>query len=90
MDANDIELLETCFACPEQYDAIDSTTGKVIGYLRLRNGHFTVEVPHVRGELVYESWPDGDGAFEDYERESELAAAIEAIAAWYAQQARLE
>ena len=83
LEAHDIELRSTCFACPEQYDAIDKATGETVGYLRLRHGHFTVEVPDAWGELVYESWPQGDGRFEDGERETELSAALDAIAAWH-------
>ena len=83
MDASNVALVRTCLACPEQYDAIDATTGDTIGYLRLRHGHFTVEVPDVYGELVYESYPEGDGIFEEDERDAELAAAILAIAEWY-------
>ena len=83
MDAYDIELKETSIACPEQYDAIDTTTGEVVGYLRLRNGHFTVEVPDAGGVLVYESYPRGDGAFDNNERDGELEAAIAAIVELY-------
>ena len=35
-----IKLTLTCTACPEQYDALYE--GKVVGYLRLRHGSFTV------------------------------------------------
>ena len=83
MDIQDIVLKQTCSAYPEQYDAIDETTGKRVGYLRLRYGHFTVEVPDVYGELVYESWPQGSGAFENDERVGELAEAVVAIYKWY-------
>lgn len=54
--------------CPEQYDAVDQK-GKMLGYLRLRWGNFTVECPDVWGELVYEAQPEGFGCFEDDERE---------------------
>lgn len=47
MNIQDIILKQTCFAYPEQYDAIDGITGERVGYLRLRHGHFTVEVPDV-------------------------------------------
>lgn len=80
MDISDIKLSQTCFACPEQYDAIDARTGEVVGYLRLRYGHFTVEVPRPGGQLVYESYTRGDGSFDDDERNAELAAALVAIA----------
>lgn len=63
MDLNDIELVQTCGACPEQYDAIYN--GEIVGYLRLRHGYFSVEY---KGELVYEATPNGDGIFEPEER----------------------
>ena len=62
----DIRLEKTCDCSPEQYDAfIDD---KMVGYLRLRHGNFTVTCPDVGGEEVYAS-PIGDsgydGEFED-------------------------
>lgn len=72
------DLVRTCFACPEQYDVYDKRNRKV-GYLRLRHGEFRAEYPFCGGETVYESHPDGDGIFEDYERIYELTKAIEAI-----------
>lgn len=71
--AKKIELVQTCDACPEQYDAF--INGKQIGYLRLRHGHFTVQYPDVGGELVYSSETKGDGMFDDDEREGHLIAA---------------
>lgn len=76
-----ISLVRTCYACPEQYDALDLRMEKV-GYLRLRHGEFTVEVPTVGGRIVYVASPEGDGMFEDIEREKYLIAAIEAICAF--------
>ena len=75
---NGIKLVRTCFAYPEQYDAFD-TSGTQIGYLRLRHGEFTVEVPAAGGKQVYVALPDGDGIFDDDERKQYLIAAIEAI-----------
>ena len=83
MNKYNIELHRTCYACPEQYDAINIMTNERIGYLRLRHGHFTVEVPDVWGELIYESYPRGDGIFEEDERTNELTNAILAIADYY-------
>lgn len=65
-----IELVETCGACPEQYDAY--FCGEKVGYLRLRHGHFTVRYPDSQGELIYEAYPNGDGIFESDEREKYL------------------
>lgn len=77
MNIKDIELHQTCIACPEQYDAYYGV--KIVGYLRLRHGHFTVCFPDVYGEIIYEANPKGDGIFEDDEREFHLNKAKEAI-----------
>ncbi len=61
-----IELIKTCEACPEQYDAY--LGDEIVGYLRLRHGHFTVQFPNPTGEVVYESEVKGDGIFEWDER----------------------
>lgn len=73
-----ITLEQTCYACPEQYDATDET-GRQVGYLRLRHGKFTVECPDVGGTLVYAALPDGDGTFTVAERDGFLQDAIVAI-----------
>jgi plasmid stability protein len=73
-----VRLERTCFACPEQYDAFIGE--EKVGYLRLRHGHFMVECPDVFGETVYEASPNGDGIFDDDERDEHLEAAREAIA----------
>ncbi len=76
----DLHLFKTCQACPEQYDALYS--GRTVGYLRLRHGNFRVECPDIGGEEVYQANPEGDGMFEDNERNFYLTAAKQAIAAW--------
>lgn len=73
-----VKLVMTCDACPEQYDAFNGR-GQRIGYLRLRHGSFTVQMPGVGGEVVYSAEPEGDGMFEPDERERHLRAAIDAI-----------
>lgn len=80
----DIELVQTCGACPEQYDAyikdyLSDSGKKQVGYLRLRHGYFGVYYPDTGGELIYDSNPDGDGCFTCNERESFLDEAKEAI-----------
>ena len=77
---NGITLVRTCYACPEQYDAFDAA-GKQVGYLRLRHGEFTVDIPECRGTTVFAALPKGDGSFDEDEREGYLLAAIEAIQA---------
>ncbi len=76
---NEIKLVQTCVACPEQYDAFIGE--KKVGYLRLRHGVFTVDFPDCGGERIYESYPDGDGMFFDGEREGALREAKNAILA---------
>ena len=72
-----IKLVQTCVACPEQYDAFDG--GTQVGYLRLRNGRFRVDVPSSGGLTIYEASPEGDGCFEPNERDYYLRFAVDAI-----------
>lgn len=69
-----VQLEQTCFACPEQYDAyID---GIEVGYLRLRHGYFRAEY---LGNTVYETSTIGDGLFDSDERDYHLTKAKKAI-----------
>ena len=77
MKISDLKLVLTSCACPEQYDVFFNKTQ--VGYLRLRHGCFTVEVPDFGGEYVYSANPSGDGQFEDYEREFYINQALWAI-----------
>lgn len=77
---DDIELVMTCGACPEQYDA--KYQGKQVGYLRLRHGMFRVDAPDCGKQTIYEANPIGDGCFMEDERDSYLKEARAAIAAW--------
>ena len=72
-----IRLVCTCTTTPEQYDAFIGE--QRIGYLRLRHGAFTVDWPDVGGELVYEAAPNGNGNFDDDEREHYLTEAVRAL-----------
>jgi hypothetical protein len=74
---NDINLVLTCGACPEQYDVLRGE--RQIGYLRLRHGYFRAEYPDSGGRTVYEARPEGDGIFEADEREQYLDAAVAAL-----------
>ncbi len=76
----EIKLVETCWACPEQYDAFYN--GEQVGYLRLRHGQFTVECPDVEDQLVYSAETTGDGRFEYEERNFHLDNAKKAILKW--------
>lgn len=75
-----ITFVRTCYACPEQYDAFDKRR-KLVGYLRLRHGKFTVQCPTVGGETVLvENIDDYDtGIFSDDERDAYLEKAARAI-----------
>lgn len=78
MSPSDIRLVETCSACPEQYDAY--VGDRQVGYLRLRHGTFLVHVLDAGGEVVYVARPKGDGTFDEDERDFYLTAAKDAIA----------
>jgi hypothetical protein len=75
-----LRLVQTCGACPEQYDVFDGE--RQVGYLRLRYGRFTAECPDAGGELVYEGAPKGDGIFDPGERDCFLRFAVDAIQRW--------
>ena len=79
LTADDISLTQTCGACPEQYDAYDPD-GKQVGYLRLRHGYFSVDMPDAGGTEVYGACPQGDGIFDPDERDGYLRTARERIA----------
>lgn len=74
------KLVETCWACPEQYNTYYNN--ELVGYLRLRHETFSVECPDSAGELVYYAEPEGDGRFENDERAIYLDKAAEAILEW--------
>jgi hypothetical protein len=79
-----LRLVQSCYACPEQYDAYHGD--QIVAYLRLRHGRFTVECPDIGGTLVYEAHPEGDGIFVDDERSFYLGHASAAILAWIEEQ----
>ncbi|WP_276122658.1 hypothetical protein [Pararhizobium qamdonense] len=75
----EIDLVQTCGACPEQYDAFRD--GEPVGYLRLRHGYFRVDYPECGGETIFDGHPEGDGCFTTDERDGWLEQAKTAIAA---------
>jgi len=80
----DLEIVQTCYASPEQYDIFITENGerKQIGYLRLRWGHFYAEYPSVGGEMVFEhQFSDGfKGRFDnDVERKMYMNMALDAL-----------
>ena len=78
------KLVQTCGACPEQYDVF--AEDKQVGYLRLRHGGFRASVPDHGGKIVYEANPYGDGCFDNEERVKYLTEAVLAIQAHYIQE----
>ena len=60
-----------------------------VGYFRLRHGGFTASFPECSGAIVYEAEPEGDGMFEDNEREKYLTNACIAINACIAMSVEL-
>ena len=73
----EIKLIQTCGACPEQYDAFIGE--EQVGYLRLRHGYFRVDYPDYSGETIYSAEPKGDGCFDVDERDHYLEEAKKAI-----------
>lgn len=69
-----LKLIQTCGACPEQYDVY--LDADCIGYMRLRHGYFRAEY---RDTTVYTCSPKGDGCFKDDERVKYLNEACRAI-----------
>lgn len=72
-----MRLVQTCQACPEQYDVFNGDTE--VGYLRLRHGYFAAYRHVTDYEPVYEANPKGDGIFELDERDQYLTAAVHAL-----------
>ena len=81
MKPADINLIKTCNARPEEYDAYNAITNEKIGYLRLRNGRFTVQ--NANEEIIISAYPLGDGMFTPDEREGYLNMAKECLAIDY-------
>lgn len=74
-----LRLVQTSGACPEQYDIFDESE-ELVGYLRLRHGHFTAQALNVSVDVVYSASTKGDGIFESDEREYHLGRALTEIA----------
>lgn len=73
-----VRLVQTCGACPEQYDAYIDGEETPSGYLRLRHGGFRADY---NGETIFSGCPRGDGCFQDDERDRWLRKACEALLA---------
>lgn len=79
----DYRLVQTCSACPEQYDVYDIVSGEECGYMRLRNSRFRVTDPtlDIGYYTIRIGHPDEmNGCFEDdVQRRHYLEAGIAAI-----------
>lgn len=81
-----LDLVNTCYACPEQYDVY--MADKQVGYLRLRHGWFRCDANKCGGPMIYHTNEcKGDGIFTDIERDYFLQEAIAALIAWMNTQA---
>lgn len=72
-------LRQECDVCPESY-YVYSADGDEIGYLRLLDAVFSA---YVGDEFVHVSCPEGDGIFEEDERDYHLENGVIAIAKYY-------
>lgn len=80
----------TCWACPEQWDVFETTEEELetkdtlVGYVRLRHGQLSVNVPDVGGQEIYFTYDvRGDGIFDDdEERMKHLKSISQAIGDW--------
>lgn len=60
MNINGLEFVNTCDACPEQYDVYDENHN-MVGYVRLRWGGVSCKYPDVNGEVIYVASVSDDG-----------------------------
>ena len=77
---NDYKLVQTCSACPEQYDVY--LDNQVIGYIRLHRGHFSAQyfyIDDANSTIVYHAYLDYNGRFVDEHRNYYLNQAIAAL-----------
>ena len=79
MIIQNLKFVQTCSACPEQYDVFDNK-GNQVGYVRLRWGALTCEYPDCGGDLVYEA-SVGDGWAGCFNNESQRTKMLNDIAA---------
>lgn len=84
MKIKNYEFVQTCGACPEQYDVFDENDNQV-GYVRLRCGSLYAQCPDVDGVTVYSVDLDHDGGYfsSDEERIQHLNDIAEAISKHY-------
>lgn len=61
----DYRFVQTCGACPEQYDVFKNDVQ--VAYLRVRHGGFRADLRNSRGPTVFRCDVDGDGEFDEGE-----------------------
>lgn len=77
-----MNLIQTCSACPEQYDLKSVLDMSMLAYFRLRFGYFRVDFGDCGGETIYgfhldDTWA---GAFDSEEQRIEqLSKGIEKV-----------
>lgn len=75
---HDFRFVQTCAACPEQYDVYEGDD--LVGYVRLRHGYLRADC---HGEPIYDSVVKGDGCFYDeHERQWHMKCIKSAMAAY--------
>lgn len=79
-------FVQTCGACPEQYDVYKGKNQ--VGYVRLRSGAFRVDAPDCGGATVLsEDYGDGlCGSFSSQDRAPALERAASALTKYHRQQ----
>ena len=71
----EFKIVQTCGACPEQYDVYKDD--RYVAFLHLRHGSFGCEY---NGKWIYTSNPKGDGIFDsEQERIREINAALQKL-----------
>lgn len=74
MEINNLEFVNTCRACPEQYNVLRD--GVQVGYVRLRDSELRVDVPDC-GELTIMRtdlpWDDTDASGGEFSGSARMA-----------------
>lgn len=55
-----LNFVQTCEACPEQYDVFDAAGVELVGYVRLRHGCLRADYPTCGDETVFEEFYGDD------------------------------
>lgn len=73
MEIKGLKFVQTCGACPEQYDVYKGD--EIVGYVRLRHSFLRCDYPCCGGETIYEKCYNEDdlgGFLNDFERMRQL------------------